>query len=78
MHMIIKYKQAFSFRDEIGECPNIKTDIKIIDESLFFVRPFKICEEDKPLKDNQMERSVFLGILSKNCTKSHFTSHADY
>ena len=68
MHMIMIYKQASSIRDEIGECPNIKADIKVIDESPFFVRPFKISEEDKPLMDKQMERLVSLRILTKNST----------
>ena len=70
MHMIKKYKHASSIRDEIGECPNIKADIKVIDESPFFVRPFKISEEVKPLMDKQMERLVSLGILTKN-SKTH-------
>ena len=66
MHMTMKCKQAFSIKDEIGEFHNIKTDIKVIDESIFFVRPFKISEEDKPLMDKQMERLVSLSILTKN------------
>ena len=37
MEMLIKYRDAFSFRDEIGECPNFEADIKVIDESPFFV-----------------------------------------
>ena len=68
MHMIMEYRQDFSIRDEIGECPNIKADIKVIDEFLFFVRPFKISEEDKPLMDKQMKRLFSLGILTKNST----------
>ena len=40
--LVCKYKNAFSLRDEIGECPNIKVDIDVIDESPFFVRPFPI------------------------------------
>ncbi len=68
MHMIFKYKTAFSLRDEIGECPNIEADIKIIDDSPFFVRPFKISESDKPFMDRQMERLVALGILTKAST----------
>ena len=68
MHMIMKYKQAFSIMDEIGECPNIKTDIKVIDESPFSVGPFKISEEDKPLMDKQMERLISVGILMQNST----------
>ena len=66
--MLIKYRDAFSHRDEIGECPNLKADIKVIYESPFFVRPFPISEKDKPFIDEQMERLVSLGILSKNST----------
>ena len=40
----------------------------MIDDSPFFVRPFPISENDKPFMDNQMERLVSLGILSKNST----------
>ena len=68
MKMLIKYRDAFSLRDEIGECPNLKADIKVIDESPFFVRPFPISEKDKPFMDEQMERLVSLGLLSKNST----------
>ena len=68
MHMIMQYKQAFSIRDEIGECPNIK----VIDESPFFVKPFKISEEDKPLMGKQVERLVSLGILTEYST-SHIS-----
>ena len=68
MKMFIKYRDAFSLRDEIGECPNLKADIKVIDDFPFFVRPFPISENDKPFMDDQMERLVSLGILSKNST----------
>ena len=68
MKMIIRYREAFSLRDEIGNCPNLKADIKVIDESPFFVRPFPLSEGDKPFMDKQMERLVALGILSKNST----------
>ena len=68
MKMLIKYRDAFSLRDEIGECPNLKADIKVIDNSALFVRPFPISENDKPFMDDQMERLVSLRILSKNST----------
>ena len=68
MKMLIKYRNAFSLRDEIGECPNLEADIKVIDDSPFFVRLFPISESDKPFMDDQMERLVSLGILSKNST----------
>ena len=68
MKMILRYREAFSLRDEIGECPNLVADIKVIDESPFFVRPFPLPETDKPFMDQQMERLVSLGILTKNST----------
>ena len=58
MKVILKYRDAFSLRDEIGACPNLTTDIKVIDESPFFVRPFPLSEGDKPFMDKQMERFV--------------------
>ena len=68
MKMILKYRDALSLRDEIGECPNLVADIKVIDESPFFVIPFPLSETDKPFMDQQMERLVSLGILIKNST----------
>ena len=68
MKMLLKYRDAFSLRDEIGECPNLEADIKVIDESPFFVRPFPLSESDEPFMDKQMERLVSLWILSKNST----------
>ena len=68
MKLVKQYKEAFSLRDEKGKCPNIKNDIDVVDDSPFFVRPFPIHEEDKPLKDRYMAKLVSLGILSKNNT----------
>ena len=58
MKLILKYRDAFSLRDEIGECRNLVADIKVIDESPFLVRPFPLSETDKPFMDKQMERLV--------------------
>ena len=56
MKMILKYRDAFSLRDEeIGACPNLTADVKVIDESPFFIRPFPLSERDKPFMDKQME-----------------------
>ena len=68
MDIIKEHKQAFSLRDEIGKCPNIKIDIDVIDDSPFFVRPFPIHEEDKPIMDKYMAKLVSLGILMKKNT----------
>ena len=66
MDLIITCKKAISLRDEIGKCPDIKVSIEVNDPSTFFVRPFPIVEEDKPLMDKCMQKLVFLGILTKN------------
>ena len=68
MEIILRHKSAFSLRDEIGECPHIKIYIDVIDNSPFFVRPFPISEEDKPIMDKQVKMLCFLKILSKNTT----------
>ena len=68
MDLVITYKEAFSLRDEIGKCPDIKASIEVNDPSTFFVRPFPIAEEDKPLMDKCMKKLVALGILTKNST----------
>ena len=68
MDLIVAYKKAFSLRDEIGKCPDIKVNIEVNDPSTFFVRPFPIVEEDKPLMDKCMQKLISLGILTKNST----------
>ena len=68
MDLIVANKEAFSLRDEIGKCPGIKVNIEVNDPSTFFVRPFPIAEEDKPLMDKCMQKLISLGILTKNST----------
>ena len=53
--LLYKYKDAFSLRDEIGLCPNIKIEIDITDNSPFFIRPFHANEEDKIILDKEMQ-----------------------
>ena len=54
--LIYDYKDAFSLRDEIGTCPNIKVEIDVTDSSPFFIRPFHVKEEDKAILDKEMKR----------------------
>ena len=55
MDLLYKYKDAFSLRDEIGLCPNIKIEIDITDKSPFLIRPFHANEEDKIILDKEMK-----------------------
>ena len=68
MDLAITYREAFSLRDEIGKCPDIRASIEVNDPSTFFVRPFPIAEENKPLMDKCMKKLVALGIVTKNST----------
>ena len=65
MDMLYKYKEAFSLRDEIGTCPNIKVEIDVTDKSPFFIRPYHIREEDKAFIDKEMKWLCYMGILKE-------------
>ena len=64
-NLIYEYKDAFSLRDEIGTCPNIKVEIGITDSSPFFMRPFHAREEDKTILDKKNEKTVLLGNFER-------------
>ena len=63
--LLYKYKDAFSLRDEIGLCPNIKIEIDITDKSPFFIRPFHANDEDKIILDKEMKQLCYLGTLKE-------------
>ena len=53
--LLYKYKDAFSLRDKIGLCPNIKIEINVTDKSPFFITPFHANAEDKVILDKEMK-----------------------
>ena len=65
MEMLYKYKGTFSFKDEIGTCPNLEVQIDITDKSPFFIRPYHVKEGDKNILDKEMKRLCYLGIFKK-------------
>ena len=65
MEMLYKYREAFSLRDEIGTCPNIKVEIEVTDKSPFFIRPYHVREEDKAFIDKEMKWLCYMGILKE-------------
>ena len=54
MKMLYEYKDVFSFRDEIGTCPNIEVNIEVTDNLPFFIRPYHVKEEDRAVLDKEM------------------------
>ena len=63
--IIYEYREAFSLRHDIGTCPNIEIDIDVMDQTLFFIRPY-MKEEDKRILDKEMKRLCYLGILKES------------
>ena len=63
--VLMKYKDAFSLRDEIGLCPNMEIELELNDETPFFIRPFPIKETEKDVVDKEMRKGCMLGILKK-------------
>ena len=63
--LLVKCREVFSLRDEVGTCPNIEVDLLVIDKSLFFIRPFHV-KGNRPMIDQEMQGSVHLGILKKD------------
>ena len=57
------FHDVFSFRDEIGTCPFIKVHLKLKDETLFFVRQYPMCEEQKKVIQKEIDRLKYLGII---------------
>ena len=66
--MILEHKEAFSIRDEIGTCPYYEVKLEIWDDKLFFIRPYNVREDHKPIIQKEMDRLERLGIIRKALT----------
>ena len=63
--ILLKYREAFLLRDEIGLCPNIEVKLELNDKTPFYIRPFPIKEEGKIIADREMRKGCLLRILRK-------------
>ena len=68
MKELIKHREAFSLRDEIGSCPFFEVSLKLKDDTPFFVRPYPIRKDMKPIVQKEMDRLERLGIIKKSLT----------
>ena len=68
LQILLKYREAFSLRDEIGTCPFFEVSLKLKDEAPFFVRPYPIKEDMKKVVQKEMDRLEKLGIIKKGLT----------
>ena len=66
--LMLENTPAFSIRDEIGTCPYFEVKLKLRDDKPFFVRPYNIWEDQKPIIQKEMDRLEKLGIICKGLT----------
>ena len=52
--MLLQHKEAFSLRDEIGLCPDLEVELQLNDKTPFFIRPFPVKEDNKPMVDKEI------------------------
>ena len=62
--VLYEYKDALSFRDEIGTCPNTEVEIDVMDKNPLFVSPYH-AKEDKNTLDKEMKRLCYWGFLKE-------------
>ena len=68
IEMIMENKEAFSIRDEIGTCPYFEVHLQLRDNKPFFVHPYNVREDHKPIIQKEMDRLEKLGIIRKALT----------
>ena len=66
--LMVENTAAFSIRDEIGTHPYFEVKLKLRDDKPFFVRPYNIREDQKPIIQKEMDRLEKLGIIRKGLT----------
>ena len=66
--LMLENTAAFSIRDEIATCPYFEVKLKLRDDKPFFVRPYNIREDQKPIIQKEMDRLEKLGIIRKGLT----------
>ena len=59
--VLVKYKDAFSLRDEIGFCPIMEIELELNDEIPFFIRPFPIKKTEKDVVDKRNGERMYVG-----------------
>ena len=72
--LMLENTAAFSIRDEIGTCPYFEVKLKLRDDKPFFVRPYNIREDQKPIIQKEMDRLEKLGIIRKGLNRIQFPS----
>ena len=43
--ILLKYREDFQFKDEVGLCPNMEVKLELNDKTPFYKRPFPLKEK---------------------------------
>ena len=62
--MLCDNYQAFSLYGETSGCPNFEADITLTNDEPFFIRPYRLSEDDKQIVSRELDKLVKLGILA--------------
>jgi hypothetical protein len=71
INIINKNYEAFSINDQVGNS-NLKISFQLEDDTPFYIRPFTVSESEKPIIDNELNKLVKLGVLTKG--RTNYTS----
>ena len=66
--MFLRHRKAVSLRDEIGTVPHVRVHLAINDPKYFFVRPYNVKLEMRPIFDREMRRGELLDIWERGHT----------
>ena len=62
--MVVDYREAFSLYGELSSCPDFEADITLTNDEPFFIRPYRLSEDDKHIVSRELDKLVKLGILA--------------
>ena len=63
--MVMKNREAFSIHDEISTCPYFEVKLQLREDKPYFVCPYNVREDLKPVIQKEMDRLEKLGIIKK-------------
>ena len=66
--LLLKHKRSFSLHGEVGNSQYV-VRLNLVDETPFFIRPYRVCEDDKKIIDVELTKLVKMGILEQGVTK---------
>ena len=68
IEMVMENREAFSICDEIRTCPYFEVKLQLREDKPFFVHPYNVREDLKPVIQKEMNRLEKLGIIQKGLT----------